>query len=334
MPPSLHACGKRYEWKRGPEDVELAQAPRWLLARLTQLRTPQPVGPTNGERRIAGRRTPHRARQPARRHAPLGRVRARPGRRRRRLRRAPMPAGPGDDRSTCGTYTPPPGTSLTATSRTHDRMADDDRRPAQASKTHAAVAARTTAPRSASCATGSRSRSGSRPGSTSRTSSATAADAPTAACSSSPRPAAAASLRVRRAAPAVGAGEPARHDVRADRRARARPGAHQGRTRRRLAGARDPRDGHRPADQGRREPRLARAGSCAPRPTMTGYTLETATASSTRCRDGADRPEFDRNAAQHIDALTRPRAAGADDRLADRPPIRAGVRPDRRTSGT
>ena len=35
-PPSIHASGKRYEWVRSPDDVELAELPAWLLSATTK----------------------------------------------------------------------------------------------------------------------------------------------------------------------------------------------------------------------------------------------------------------------------------------------------------
>lgn len=53
MPPSRHACGRRYEWVRPPGSVPLPQAPRWLLAKLTRLREPKPATEV-GEKQVPG----------------------------------------------------------------------------------------------------------------------------------------------------------------------------------------------------------------------------------------------------------------------------------------
>jgi hypothetical protein len=49
--PSLHPCGRRYEWDVPPDETELALPPRWLLDKVTQHRDGQ-VRPVSEWRRL------------------------------------------------------------------------------------------------------------------------------------------------------------------------------------------------------------------------------------------------------------------------------------------
>ena len=305
MPPSLHANGKRYEWKRAPEDVELAQAPRWLLARLTELRNPN--RPADGQRR---RQVPGGQRHtalvvPARRYALAGAPQnpswTPPPSPSSSTNASPTPNG----RWTWRTSTPPPGTSPTATSPTHDRMGSmttddhDDPKPAKGKRTlpwlpdYGAPLGEVRDWLTVAL--------GFPPGSTSRTSSATAA-AKTDACVlvvSTPAAAAAntgstnnANCRCRPSC--------ARHHVARPTGWRGR-GAHQGRAEDVWIALVTLATDHGAADQGRRDPRLARTSSWAPR-APGRQTLE-GEGQFDALQAWRDRPSSTRTAAQHVAAL-------------------------------